>query len=325
MKKIYKYTSIIISILLFVVIVILSYLKLMLPDIDLKDVNVQITNERVERGKYLANHVMVCIDCHSARDWSKFSGPPIPGTEGQGGDKFDHSMGFPGKYYSANITPFNLSDWSDAEIFRAITSGVKKNNDAIFPVMPYMNYGKLDKEDIYSVIAYIRSLKPIEHKTMERTNDFPINFLINTFPKEAHLSKKPNPADKVKYGEYLVTAAACADCHTPFESGQPVKDMLFAGGREFKMPFGILTTPNLTPDNETGLGKWTERMFISRFKRYDTENGYEHIKTDMNKYNTIMPWVMYSGMTENDLSAIYQYLHSLKPIKHNVITMKMGI
>jgi len=51
--------------------------------------------------------------------------------------------------------------------------------------MPYPNYGRMDKEDIYSMIAYIRSLAPIENEVPESKPDFPMNFIINTIPVKA--------------------------------------------------------------------------------------------------------------------------------------------
>ena len=73
------------------------YLKFVLPNVGNAPVlNVEMTNERIARGEYLANHVTVCIDCHSTRDWSRFSGPPMPGTFGKGGDVFNQKFGFPG-------------------------------------------------------------------------------------------------------------------------------------------------------------------------------------------------------------------------------------
>src|SRR5665647_637475 len=120
------------------------YLKCLLPNIKVKDLRVKATAERVERGKYLANHVLVCVDCHSKRDWSKYSGPIVPGTEGMGGEVFDQKMGLPGKYIASNITPYFLASWSDGEIYRAITSGVGERNNTIFPVMPVGAYGTLN-------------------------------------------------------------------------------------------------------------------------------------------------------------------------------------
>src|SRR5687768_8942224 len=106
MKKVFRILGIILIVLIVFIAGAIIYIKTALPDVgDAPDLQVQRTPERIERGKYLANAVAVCMDCHSTRDWSKFSGPIKPGTFGQGGERFDHSMGFPGIYYSKNITP----------------------------------------------------------------------------------------------------------------------------------------------------------------------------------------------------------------------------
>src|SRR3989339_614088 len=135
MNKVVKYSLFSVLTIISVIVLGILYIVSFLPNIPVQDIKVEITAQRIERGKYLANHVTVCIDCHSPRDWNKFSGPIKPGMEGTGGEKFDQTMGFPGNFYSANITPANLKNFSDGEIFRAMTSGVKKNGDVIFPVM----------------------------------------------------------------------------------------------------------------------------------------------------------------------------------------------
>jgi mono/diheme cytochrome c family protein len=321
--KALKVILIIIGILVVIVLAGLGYVKYGLPNIPVKDISVNITSERVARGEYLANHVMVCMDCHSVRDWNYYSGPITPGTFGAGGDKFSREMGFPGDFYAPNITPYNLKDWSDGEIYRAIVSGVNKKGDPIFPVMPYHSYGKADKEDIYSVIAYIRSLKSIEKDVPESEPDFPMSLIMNMIPQEPAHQSMPDKSDKVAYGKYLASAAACADCHTPFDKGQPVTEMMFAGGMEYELPFGTLRAPNITPDVATGIGSWTEDVWLARFASYDSIHKLER-KDGLNEFNSLMPWNMYAGMEEEDLKAIFAYLQSLKPISHEVekVTLK---
>lgn len=113
MKRSFKIAGIIILILMVAVAGMITYIKVMLPDVgEAPDLKVEATAERVERGRYLANAVTVCMDCHSTRDWSEFSGPIIVGTEGKGGERFDQSMGFPGIYYSRNITPSEVYTFS---------------------------------------------------------------------------------------------------------------------------------------------------------------------------------------------------------------------
>jgi mono/diheme cytochrome c family protein len=297
----------------------IGYIIWFQPRIPLQEIKVEATADRVERGDYLAHHVLVCIDCHSTRDWTKFSGPVTSGTEGKGGEKFDQSVGFPGTFVSANITPYHLSGWTDDELYRAITSGVGKGNRPFFPVMPYLYYGMLDTKDIYSVIVYIRTLKPIPYDPSASSADFPMNIILHLIPAPAHPSKSPEPADSVNYGKYLVTAASCIECHTQADKhGKLLEGMSFAGGREFQMPWGIVRSSNITPDKGSGIGSYTEQAFINRFKAYDPTI---HPLATVNKgdFNSIMPWSMFAGMTNGDLASVCQYLHSLKPIQNQVV------
>ena len=126
MKKLKK---ILVWFLMIVVIFIaggMSYVKLALPNVGAaSEMKIESTPENIARGEYLANHVTVCIDCHSKRDWTKFSGPPIEGTFGMGGEIFDQKYGFPGAYYAANITPEGISRYTDGELFRVILSSTQ--------------------------------------------------------------------------------------------------------------------------------------------------------------------------------------------------------
>jgi cytochrome c2 len=310
--------KVLLTILLLVIVIIAgvaAYVKFGLPHLnDAPDLKVDVSEERIKHGEYLANHVALCMDCHSTRDWSKFSGPLVHGTLGKGGETFDEKMGFPGKFYSYNITPANLNSWSDGEIFRTITTGVDKNGHALFPVMPYSHYGKMDREDIYDIIAYIRSLEPIENQIPERTIAFPMNFIINTIPVEGNPGKKPSPSDTLQYGAYMTNAAGCIECHTQVKRGQIIPELAFGGGREFQMPGGMTRSANITPEKETGIGSWTAETFISRFKAFDKSD----LTMGDDKLNTPMPWSMFAGMDSSDLNAIYVYLKSVTPIKNKV-------
>jgi mono/diheme cytochrome c family protein len=308
----------ILVIIIVVIVAALSYLKLGLPNVGAApELHVAITPERVQHGDYLANHVSLCMDCHSTRDWSKYSAPMIPGTNGKGGELFDEKLGFPGVFYSKNITPANLKDWTDGDIFRTITTGVDKDGNALFPVMPYHYYARMDKEDIYDIIAYIRSLPPIENKTPDHKIDFPMNFILNTIPQKASFSVKPPKSDTIKYGAYLVNAAACMECHTPVKKGQVISELAFSGGRDFHLPNGVVNSANITPDKPTGIGGWTAEQFVARFKAYqDKANLPTMTATDV---NTIMPWTMLGGMDTSDLRSIFAYLQTVKPIKKEVV------
>lgn len=318
-KKILSFLKYALITLIFVIVGLLTYVKLVLPSVPLEEnLKIESTPERVERGKYLANSVNVCIDCHSTRDWTKFSGPLVEGTFGKGGEEFSQKYGFPGLFYAKNITPAGIGDWSDAEILRAITSGVSKSGKALFPVMPHPRYGLMDKEDIYSLICYIRTLTPIKNEIPESKPDFPMNFIINTIPKPAAFTTKPAETDQLAYGKYLFNAAACGECHTKQDKGKPVEGMELAGGFEFPLfSGGIVRSANITPDLETGIGKCNEEAFVKRFKMY-ADSLYTPQTIAPGTFNSVMPWTMYGKMKEEDLKAIYAYMRTLKPIKNEV-------
>lgn len=318
MKKMFKILGYALLVVVIIVAGLIIYVKTMLPNVGpAPELKVELSLENIERGKYLANHVMLCIDCHSTRDWSLFSGPMVQGTEGKGGETFDQKLGFPGKYVAPNITPYALQSWTDGEIFRAITSGVSKDGRALFNIMPHHNYGKLDKKDIEAVIAYIRTLEPIKTETEISSSDFPMNFIINTLPKEPSFSKIPPQSDKINYGKYIITAAGCIDCHTKQEKGEFVGE-LYSGGFEFRSPDGsVVRSSNITPDKETGIGSWTNEQFINRFKMY-ADSSYVNAKVAQGSFQSTMPWTMYAGMKDEDLDAIFKYLISLSPVNNRV-------
>jgi mono/diheme cytochrome c family protein len=116
----------------------------------------------------------------------------------------------------------------------------------------------------------------------------------------------------------MINAAGCADCHTPMEKGEAIEGMEFAGGMEFRIPPGTVRAMNITPDSESGIGSWTEEMFVQRFRAY-TDSVYVDKPLGPTEFNSIMPWRMYAGMTDQDLRAIYAYLmHDVKPVRNAV-------
>lgn len=318
MKKLLKILGFLFLFIVLAVAAILTYVKAALPDVGpAEELKIDYTAERIERGRYLANSVTVCIDCHSQRDWSKFSGPIAPGTLGMGGDVFDQSVGMPGIFYARNITPEGISRYTDGELFRVITTGVNKEGRAMFPIMPYLYYATMDKEDIHSIIAYVRSLEPIKNAVPESKTDFPMNFIINLIPQKASPQKRPDKTDWIAYGKYMTNASACIECHTDVKDGQIIPELAFAGGRAFQFPDGAtVRSMNITP-HKTGIGSWTEEMFVQRFKMYaDTAYVLPGVKSG--DFNSIMPWTMYAHMEEDDLKAIFAYLKTVNPLENSV-------
>ena len=140
-----------------------------------------------------------------------------------------------------------------------------------------------------------------------------MNFIINTIPTSSPGGKRPAATDTLAYGRYVTTFASCVECHTQRDGqGNPVPGMNFAGGSPFSLPTGTVYSANITPA-KTGVGSWTRDAFIARFKAYANGN----VQPDVLKgeRNSVMPWTMYAGMSEQDLGAIYDYLHTLKPVE----------
>lgn len=285
-----------------------------------RDIKVEITEERIARGEYLATAVTACIHCHSKLDWDDYGGGfPEPGTEGAGGWHIVESMGIMGGFdlYASNITPSALGDWTDGELIRAIVEGVNKKGEPLFPIMPYGRYVNMDEEDLYSIVAYVRSLKPVANPLPQKKVKRLFKYVERTFPQPYDPKLRPDPSDRVPYGNYLATIGDCISCHTPTTgSGKPLEGMHLAGGSSFPLPGGgVVYSSNLTPDPETGIREWSEDDFIDLFNSFQ-----EPVKVPEYKKgeNTVMPWPAYSGMTEEDLGAIFEYLQSVKPVKHKV-------
>lgn len=151
--------------------------------------------------------------------------------------------------------------------------------------------------------------------------------------------KVADKAALVARGEYLVSAMGCHDCHTPWKLGPrgPEPDMSRAltghpadvkvldppklpqpwmwtatsTNTAFAGPWGVSFTANLTPDRETGLGNWTEQMFITAIRTGRHEGKGRPILPPM-------PWPMLRNLNDDDLRGIFAYLQSVKPVRNRV-------
>lgn len=287
-----------------------------------ENIQIKYTPERLARGKYLVQNVVGCLGCHSHRDFGAFSLPIVAGTEGMGGFVLDKKlMGLPGTLVTRNITPYKLKDWTDGELIRTLRAGVNKEGKALFPLMPYTHYRELCQEDLYSIVTFIRTLKPIAGDPPPTQLDFPVNLIVRTIPADAGpFPPAPDRKDKLPYGKYLVNACSCTECHTPRDShGEPLPGLDLAGGMEFHLPDGSTLRPaNITPDKKTGIGDWTKDYFVKRFRLGKTM-AKTHALVKPGEVTSIMPWEEYGGMNDQDLGAIFEYLHqSVKPVEHNV-------
>lgn len=274
--------------------------------------------ERLARGAYLAVHVAGCIQCHSPHQTDRFALPRIAGQDGGGDACFEESFGFPGQVCPPNISSHptaGIGAWSDGELLRAMREGVDRNGDTLFPFMPYPDFREMSDEDARAIVAYIRTLPPID-RTGPRTDiDFPVSMFIRAVPEPLEaLVPDPDRKDTVAYGEYLTTLAGCTHCHTQMKRGKPLEGMLMAGGTEFKTSWVHVRAPNITRDN-TGIGTMSRESFIARFKAFASPETAVKVRPEE---QTIMPWLDYAGMTEEDLGAIFDYLRTLPAVVNEV-------
>jgi mono/diheme cytochrome c family protein len=278
-------------------------------------VKVESTPARIARGAYLSRHVVGCSDCHGERDWSKYSAPQMREREGHGGMAFHLDIG---TLYGPNITPAAIGGWTDGEVLRAMTEGVSKDGRPLFPLMPYEAFAQMSREDAESVIAFIRTLPAVARDIPPTVLKFPMNLIVRTIPKPVTLpASAPDRSDRIAYGRYLTTLASCSSCHTRMVRGRPVPNMTFAGGLEFHpRTGGIQRSANITPDMETGIGRWTEAQFVARFTSIAALDDRALVLNG--RRNTEMPWRDYGGMDPQDLSAIYSYLRTV-PAVHNAV------
>lgn len=280
----------------------------------------------IERGRYLAQNVGLCTTCHTPRDFTAYSGLPLTEQLGAGADIGMVFGYFPPRVtmWAPNLTPTHLAEWTDGEIQRAFVSGLGRDGHSLMLAMPYDQYNALSKDDARAIVSYLRTLPVQPGTTPARKLPFPVEpFVVNIMPLAPQLVERTPTADEgLAYGKYLTTVAGCLWCHSPMNKfDQVVKGKEWSGGHEFPRPTagtepgsvvrgpGVLRTPNISKDVRTGIGTWDRALFVMRFKQA-TPEAFAQLKPGPRDINTMMPWTAYSGMTEEDLGAIYDYLAS---------------
>lgn len=166
-------------------------------------------------------------------------------------------------------------------------------------------YSKISDQDIRAIIAYLRQVKPVKNKVPRGKYRIPLPPAWGPKRSVPEVSRK----DKVKYGAYLAGPLGhCIECHTPMVKGRrDYKNQLGAGGFVFQGPKGASISANITPDPETGIGKWSDRQIKAAIS-----TGY---RASGEKMNPPMPVHYYENIKPEDLDAIVAYLRSLKPVK----------
>ena len=277
---------------------------------------VESSPELVARGAYIANTIGVCVECHNGRP-ADFDYKTQPQRFNEFSDMFGGVTVETGgmRIGIANITPdrqTGIGGWTDDEIRRAIRDGINHNGDKLISFMPFMQYQYMSDGDVNALVAYLRSLQPVNKERGEMKMPF---FFKNLMLAQGHAPAvsvpEPNREDPIAYGRYLVHLGHCAECHSAGYSWHGADDdpaYLTGSKIRFKEPTGKYPAPNLTPDKETGIGNYTPADVV-RALRTGTRLDGQMMQPPMGPFAEA-----YGRATDEDLNAIAAYLFSLNPV-----------
>jgi mono/diheme cytochrome c family protein len=267
----------------------------------------------IARGRYLVYASAHCADCHTpdgVRE-AMFRGEEVPLTGGTG------EVTFLGSWTAPNLTSdtvTGIGKMSDGQFVRMIRHGINRENRIALPFKDA--YADMADEDVRAILSYLRTL-PAEpgkgpEKKINLLGKITLAYFLTPYAPTHPPRARFNPDATVEYGDYLAnTVGRCESCHTPrnLKTGEFLGAPL-SGGMPFKsrlQPGMMFVTPNLTPDSATGhITLWSEDLFVQRMR-----SGAVFMDSPM-------PWGSYRRMSDTDLRALYRYLQSLKPVRHDV-------
>ena len=263
----------------------------------------------VARGRYIFGATGGC-GCHT-----------VPkGPINAGGRRYDGPFG---TVFATNITPdrqTGIGTWTDEQIITAIRLGRRPNGERLLPVHPFTVFNGMAEEDLKAVVAFLRTTPPVNRANQPKKITMPLfesvflpTWLAAFAPKETPPPKAPTAG--VARGEYLVRAVGhCGECHSPRTMTMATDNSRFLAGNP-KGPEDQ-AMPNITPDADTGIGKWS----VEEIADYLGSGN----KPDGDVAGGLMAEVIdgtlsgYKDLTQADRVAIAQYLKSIPPIRNKI-------
>jgi len=274
-------------------------------------VKVEVTPDKVARGKKFAG--LLCASCHMD-----------PTTRRLTGKRMADSPPEFGLVFSKNITrdsTAGIGSWTDGELIYFLRTGVDRTGQYVPPYMVKLPH--LSDDDLESIVAFVRSDDPLvgaspDHPPGRTQPTFLTKFLAHTLFKPLPFPNQrisaPPASDKVAYGRYLSDALGCYSCHSrdfkTMNEREPEKSAGYmGGGNPLRDQTGaIVRSANITFDEETGIGKWSEADFTRAVR--------EGVRPD--KKVLVYPMEMMPELTEEDTAALYAYLKSVPKLKNAV-------
>ncbi|MCO6465770.1 MAG: c-type cytochrome [Bradyrhizobiaceae bacterium] len=315
MKKVLKW--VLLAVLVVVVIAggFAAYIAMSgMPTYDTQKINLKVeaTPERVAHGRDLA--MSLCAACHLNQNTGVLSGTQM----------LDMPEAF-GTAYSKNITQHptkGIGKWTDGDIAWLLRTGIHPHTGSYVP--PWMiKLPRMSDEDLYSIIAWLRSddplLAPSAADNVPSEPTFLAKMLVHMVFKPYDYPSKPIPqpdtTNTTQYGKYLVTAVYdCYGCHlndfADQDANDPEKSKGYcAGGNAMKDAAGnTVHSANITPDKATGIGSWSRDEFVQTMKSGITPKG--HVMR--------FPMGRMTKLSDHALGSMYDYLHTIPAISHAV-------
>jgi len=264
----------------------------------------------IARGKYVFGATGGC-GCHTVK------GQPV----NAGGRRYDGAFG---TVYSTNITPdreTGIGSWTDEQIITAIRLGRRPNGERLLPVHPYTVFNGMTADDLKTLVMFLRTVPPVKRANQAKRITVPLfesvflpAWLAAFAPRET--PPVTAPAGGAARGEYLVRAVAhCGECHTPRTLTMATDNSRFLAGNP-KGPEDA-AMPNITPDNDTGLGKWS----VDEIAEYLGTGS----RPDGDVAGGLMGEVIegtlagYKDLTKADRLAIAQYLKTVPAVSNKIV------
>ena len=267
-----------------------------------------LTPAELARGKYIFGATGGC-GCHTQQNKPANSG----------GRKYDGPFG---TVHASNITPdpkTGIGTWTDEQIIAAIRLGRRPNGERLVPVHPYTVFNGMAAEDLTALVGFLRTVAPVNRPSQPKKliplfeSVFLPTWLAAFAPRETPPPAAPTVG--VARGEYLVRAVGhCGECHSPRTMTQATDNARFLAGNA-NGPEGS-AMPNITPDVETGIGKWSEEEITDYLGSGNRPDG--------DVAGGLMAEVIegtlagYKDLTKADRLAIARYLKTIPPIRNKI-------
>jgi mono/diheme cytochrome c family protein len=241
----------------------------------------------IERGRRLATSVGQCVDCHG---------------ENLAGREFINAPGI-GRFYSANLTSGEGGagrTFGDADWVRALRHGVGQDGKPLL-IMPAQGFNSLSPEDLGALIAYVKSVPPVDN--VAPPSDIQVlgralfvagqiqALAAESIDHRAPVAPAPPVGATREYGQYLVRVGGCVDCHGPNLSGGPIT------GAPPEAP----PASNITPGGQ--ISAWSDAEFIKTM--------HTGVNPAGKQLDSFMPYKYIGKLSDDELRAIFLYLKSV--------------